>query len=81
MLIYQATRTSLVLLSLLLYLCVSRVYQYRIRDWIVHVQWMVEDIIERRMDQEESYNRQHAEEQVLFNSSLVTNDYGSCTQP
>ena len=44
MLIYQAVRTSLVLLSMILYLCVSRAYKYRIRDWVVHVQWMVEDV-------------------------------------
>ena len=81
MLIYQAVRTSLVLLSLILYLCVSRAYKYRIQDWVVHVQWMVEDIIGRRMDQEENYNRQLAEEQILFNNSLTSNDYGSCSQP
>ena len=38
MVIYQAVRTSLVLLSLLLYLWVSRAYQYRVRDWVMHWQ-------------------------------------------
>ena len=56
LLIYQAVRTSLVLSSLILYLHVSRAYKYRILDWVVHVQWMVEDIIEGRMDLEEKYN-------------------------
>ena len=70
MLIYQATRCGLILVSLLLYLCVSRAYQYRIRDWVVNVQWMVEDVIERRMDQEERYWReQRAQQQVTIDSS------------
>ena len=34
------------------------------------MQWMVEDVIERRMDQEESYNRRlMAEEGILFEDS------------
>ena len=37
--------------------CVSSCYQCRIRDWLVNVKWMVEDVIERRMDQEERNNR------------------------
>ena len=69
-LIYQVVRTGLVLLSLVMYVCVSRGYQYRIRDWVVNVQWMVEEVFERRMDQEESYNRrQMAEEGILFENS------------
>ena len=76
MLIYQTVRTGLVLLSLILYLCVSRAYKYGIRDWVVHVQWMVEDITERRIDQEESYYKQLDEERLLFNSSTESKDYG-----
>ena len=69
-LIYQATRCVLVLLSLLLYLCVSRGYQYRFRDRVVNTQWMVEDINERRIEQEERYWReQMAEQQIVIDSS------------
>ena len=65
----------MVLLSLVMYVYVSRGYQYRIRDWVVNVQWMVEDVIERRMDQEESYNRrQMAEEGILFEDSSSSLD-------
>ena len=46
----QAVRTSLVLLSLRLYLGVSKDYEYRVRDWVVHWQWIMEYIIERRMN-------------------------------
>ena len=75
--IYQTVRTSLVLLSPILYLRVSRAYKYRIRDWVVHVQWMVEDVIERRMDQEQQYWRSKMNtEHMLFNpSSTPSNDY------
>ena len=81
-LIYQAVRCGFVTLSLVLYLCVSRTYQYRVRDWVVNVQWMVEDVIERRMDQEESYLRQKkAEEKILFGASSSTGDFGTFTIP
>ena len=74
-LIYQVVRTVLVLLSLVTYMCVSRGYRYRVRDWVVNVQWMVEDIIERRIDQEESYiRRQMTNEEMLFQSSSSDSD-------
>ena len=39
-LIYEVVRTGLVLLSLVMYVCMSRSYQFRIRDWVVNVQRM-----------------------------------------
>ena len=63
MLVYQTVRAGLVLVSLVMYLCVSRTYQYRLRDWVVNVQWMVEDVIERRIDQEDHYWREKLAEQ------------------
>ena len=57
-LIYPVVRTGLVLLSLVMHVCVSRGYQYTIRDWVVNVQRLVEDVFERRIRQEESYMRQ-----------------------
>ena len=44
--IYQIVRTGLLLLSLMMYVFVSCGYQYRMRDWVVNVQWMVEDVFE-----------------------------------
>ena len=77
--IYQVVRTGLVLLSLVMYACVSRGYQYRIRDWVVNVQWMVEDVIERRMDQEDSYNRRRmAEEEIFLENSSSSLDESDC---
>ena len=81
-LVYQIIRSVLVMTSLLLYLCVSSGYQYRVRDWVVNVQWMVEDVIERRMEQEESYTRKHeAENRLFLEASSSTQNYGSFAQP
>ena len=66
MLVYQPVRSGLVLVSVVMYLCVSRAYQYRVREWVVHVQWMIEDIIGRRIDQDEQYQR---ENQALIDDS------------
>ena len=76
MLIYQAVRTGFVLLSLVFYLHVSRAYQYRIRDWVVHVQWVVEDVFERRIDQEQQFWEQRENErQQMCTHSSCSRDY------
>ena len=75
-LIHQVMWTALVMLLLVMYGCVFCSYQYRIRDWVVNVQWMVEDVIERRMDQEESYLRwQVAEKGIFFMDSSTDSDH------
>ena len=79
-LIHQVVRSILVLVSLVLYMCMSRAYKYRVRDWVVHVQWMVEDIFERQIDQEDSYMRKCAAEDRFLDVSSSTNNYGSLTQ-
>ena len=78
-LVYQEVRTGLVLLSLVMHVCVSHGYQYRIRDWVVNVQWMVEEVLERRMYQEDSYNRrQMAKERILFKDLSSSLDKSDC---
>ena len=76
--IYQLVRIGCLLLSLVMYLCMSRGYQYRVRDWVVNVPQMVEDVFDRRMDQEESYNRRQMDEGGIFfkdsSSSLDSNE-------
>ena len=54
-LICEGVKGFLILVSLVLFWCVSRHYRYRQRDEIVNVQGMIEDIYERRRDQEEEY--------------------------
>ena len=61
-LIFEGFKGFLILVSLLLFSCVSRRYRYRQRDEIVNVQGMIEDTHERWLDQEEEY----MQEQGLF---------------
>ena len=61
-LIYEGVMGFLILVSLVLFSCVSRRYRYRQRDEIVNVQGMIEDTHERWLDQEEEY----MQEQRLF---------------
>ena len=54
-LIYEGVKGFLILVSLVLFSCVSRRYRYRQRDEIVNLQRMIEDTHERWLDQEEEY--------------------------
>ena len=54
-LIFEGVKVFLILVSLVLFLCVSRRYRYRQRDEIVNVQGMIEDTHDKWLDQEEEY--------------------------
>ena len=64
--IYQGCKTSVILVSLLLYSLVARWYRYRERDEVVNVQQMIEAIHERNLDLEEVYEE---EQQRLYGES------------
>ena len=70
-LIYEGVKGLFILLSLVLFSCVSRRYRYRQRDEIVNVQGMIEDTHERWLDQEEEY----MQKQRAFNQT--TNSYNT----
>ena len=57
-LIYEGVKGFMILVSLVLFSCVSRHYRYRQRDEIVNVQGMIEDTHERWLDQEEEYEQE-----------------------
>ena len=57
-LIYEGVKGFLILVSLVLFSFVSRHYRYRQRDEIVNVQGIIEEIYERRMEQEKQYLEQ-----------------------
>ena len=67
-LIYEGVKGFLILVSLVLFSCVSRRYRYRQRDEIVNVQGMIEDTHERWLDQEEEY----MQEQRSFYQTTVS---------
>ena len=54
-LVFQGVKVFLILVSLVLFSCLSRRYRYRQRDEIVNVQGMIEDTHEKWLDQEEEY--------------------------
>ena len=54
-LVFQGVKVFLILVSLVLFSCVSRNYHYRQRDEIVNVQGMIEDTHDKWLDQEEEY--------------------------
>ena len=57
-LIYEGVKGFLILVSLILFSHVSLHYRYRQRDEIVNVQGMIEDIYDKRMEQEEEYMKE-----------------------
>ena len=54
-LMFEGMKVFLILVSLVLFSCVSRRYRYRQRDEIVNVQGMIEDTHDKWLDQEEEY--------------------------
>ena len=52
-LIFEGVKVFLILVSLVLFSCVSRRYRFRQRDEIVNVQGMIEDTHDKWLDQEE----------------------------
>ena len=54
-LIFEGVKVFLILVSVMLFSCVSRRYRYRQRDEIVNVQGMIEDTHDKWLDQEEEY--------------------------
>ena len=60
-LICEGVKGFIILVSLVLFSCVSGHYRYRERDEIVNVQGMIEEIHERQLDQEEEYMQERRE--------------------
>ena len=60
-LISEGVKGFLILVSLVLFSCVSRCYRYRQRDEVVNEQLMIEDTHERWFKQEEEYMQERGE--------------------
>ena len=71
-LIYEGVKGFLILVSLVLFSCVSRCYRYRQRDEVVNVQAMIEDTHERWLDQEKEYME---EQRLLYNNTNAFLEY------
>ena len=51
--IFHSVKAGLIFLSLMMYLCVSRRYRYRLRDEVVNEQYLIEEIYERELAQQD----------------------------
>ena len=71
--VFHEVKTFLIFLSLMLYLCVSRWYRYRLRDEVVNEQFLVEEIYERELAQAEEYEK----EQEYLDIRASSSNYGS----
>ena len=69
-LICEGVKGFLILVSLVLFSCVSRHYRYRQRDEIVNVQGMIEDTHEKWIQQEKEYMQE--QKLLLGNNNIYT---------
>ena len=58
--IFHAVKVFVIFLSLMIYMCVSNRYQYRLRDEVVNEQFLVEEIYERELNLAEENERENA---------------------
>ena len=73
--VLREVKAFLIFLSLILLLCVSKWYRYRLRDEVVNEQFLVEEIYEREMALAEEYEREN-EVTVSINAEL-NRSYGT----
>ena len=71
-LICEGVKGFLILVSLVLFSCLSRHYRYRQRDEIVNVQGMIEDTHEKWLDQEKEYMQ---ERRAILGNQNANNPY------
>ena len=77
--IFHSVKGFLIVLTLMMYLCVSKRYRYRQRDEIVNEQFLVEEIYERELAMAEEYEEQNRLEidSLLINIAEQNRSYGS----
>ena len=76
--VLHEVKAFLIFLSLMLFLCVSKWYRYRLRDEVVNEQFLVEEIYERQISQAEEYE---SEQQEIDKGIVVCSQvYGSFEQ-
>ena len=80
-LIYAGVKGFLILVSLVLFSCVSRRYRYRQRDEIVNVQGMTEDTHERWLDQEELGDGQKTKWRLQYVQTPLVHLVANCAHP
>ena len=74
-LVYHEGKAFLVFLSIIMYLCVSKRYRYRLRDEVVNEQYLVEEIYERELNQAEKCEQE--EDAEMSNIINAYKSYGA----
>ena len=69
--VFYEVKAFLIFLSLMLFMCVSKWYRYRVRDEVVNEQFLVEEIYERELALAEEYEKEQE------NICVSIHDYGS----
>ena len=69
--VFYEVKAFLIFLSLILFMCVSKWYRYRVRDEVVNEQFLVEEIYERELALAEEYEKEQE------NICVSIHDYGS----
>ena len=69
---FHSVKTFLILISLIVYVCVAKRYQYRLRDEVVNEQYLIEEIYDRELTLAEQ-----SDESINFSHS--SENYGSCS--
>ena len=69
---FHSVKTLLILISLIVYVCVAKRYQYRLRDEVVNEQYLIEEIYDRELTLAEQFD-----ETISFSHS--GENYSSCS--
>ena len=76
-LVFHGCKVFLIFLSLMIYMCVSKRYRYRLRDEVVNEQFLVEEIFERELMRAEQYERNDYERNIIYIGSNYNHFYGT----
>ena len=75
--IFHGVRAFFILVSLIVYCCVAKRYQYRLRDEVVNEQFLVEEVYERQLLQAEAYERENETREPASCTLQTTSSYGA----
>ena len=81
--VFHACKACIMLLSLALYICISKRYQYRLRDEVVNEQFLIEEIFERELALAAEYERENEDEINAILKRIVEDNgtnYGAIIQ-
>ena len=74
--IFQEVKAFIIFLSLMIFLCVSRRYRYRVRDEVVNEQFLVEEIYERELSRVAESDDDNSDETSVLVESVQ--EQGPC---